>query len=667
MALAAGTLLGPYQIQSPLGGGGMGEVYLARDMRLDRDVAIKVLAGSLAHRTDVRDRFEREARAIASLNHPHICVVHDVGHQAGTDYLVMEYLEGETLAQRLNHGPQPLPEVLRLGAQIGDALDRAHRSGITHRDLKPANIFLVRRGGPSGPPDVKLLDFGLAKLRPRPVSPEEQPTASDPLTAQGTILGTLHYMAPEQLEGNEADARSDIFSLGAVLYEMATGKRAFEGTSQASLIAAIMASEPPAMSTTQPMTPPAFDRLGRKCLRKDPDERWQSARDVTDELRWTAESSSIVSASTVVATAVQSAKRAAPRRLVIAAVALLALLALVVAGFAAWPRIMGGAPAVSSAVPVRFTVGPPDKGRLPPRNTAFAFLSLSPDGTTLAFQAEGPTGVNQLWMRKLASAVAVPIPGTDGALGPFCSPDSRFIGFVADTRLKKVPAAGGPVQTIVELTGVAFGTWNRQGTIVFSSGTRGLMRVSDAGGMSSQVTQLDTDANEVSHTHPNFLPDGEHFLFLVRSALPGRGGVFVSSLGSRERARVLADVSPAVYVEPGYVLFHRDGTLMAQPFDATRLATTGEAVPIAEAVQFNTTLRNASFAASQNGTVAYRTASSSASRTFVWVGRKGRRSPFPWRQTAISRVVCRPTAPASPCKSRRGTTRYGFSISGGRR
>ena len=261
----------------------------------------------------MRDRFEREARAIASLNHPHICVVHDVGHQAGTDYLVMEYLEGETLAQRLKHGLLPLPEVLRLGAQIGDALDKAHRTGITHRDLKPANIFLVRRGGPSGPPDVKLLDFGLAKLRPPPVSPEEQPTASDPLTAQGTILGTLHYMAPEQLEGNEADARSDIFSLGAVLYQMATGKRAFEGTSQASL-SRDHGAEPAAMSTIQPMTPPTFDRLVRKCLRKDPDERWQSARDVTDELRWTAESSSIASASTVVATAVQSAKRAAPRR-----------------------------------------------------------------------------------------------------------------------------------------------------------------------------------------------------------------------------------------------------------------------------------------------------------------------------------------------------------------
>ena len=294
--------------------------------------------------------------------------------------------------------------------------------------------------------------------------------------------------------------------------------------------------------------------------------------------------------------------RGAPR-LVIAAVAL--GLALVVAGFAAWPRIMGGAPAVSSAVPVRFTVGPPDKGRLPPPNTMFAFLSLSPDGTTLAFQAEGPTGVNQLWMRKLDSAVAVPIPGTDGALGPFWSPDSRFIGFVADTRLKKVPAAGGPVQTIVELTGVAFGTWNRQGTIVFSSGTLGLMRVSDAGGMSSQVTQLDTGANEVSHSHPNFLPDGEHFLFLVRSALPGRGGVFVSSLGSREQARVLADVSPAVYVEPGYVLFHRDGTLMAQPFDATPARDDGRGG--ADRGSLNTThARNTSFAASQNGTVAYR-------------------------------------------------------------
>src|SRR5258706_11492379 len=287
MAILLGNRLGPFEILSSIGAGGMGEVYRARDTRLDRIVAIKVLPTHLADRSDLRERFEREARTIASLNHPHICTLFDIGQQDGIDYLVMEYLEGETLAQRLQKGPLPLEQVLQYAIEISDALDKAHRKGVTHRDLKPGNIMLTKSG-------TKLLDFGLAKLKqevaPANVQLSELPTANDPLTAQGTIVGTLQYMAPEQLEGKEeVDARTDIFPFGAVVYEMATGKRAFEGKSQASLIAAILEREPPAMSSLQPMTPPALDRVVRKCLSKEPDKRWQAASDVCDELKWIAE------------------------------------------------------------------------------------------------------------------------------------------------------------------------------------------------------------------------------------------------------------------------------------------------------------------------------------------------------------------------------------------
>jgi eukaryotic-like serine/threonine-protein kinase len=283
MAVVPGQRLGPYEILSAIGMGGMGEVYRARDTRLERTVAIKILPDRLADRPDLRERFEREAKTIASLNHPHICVLHDIGHHNGSDYLVMEHLEGDTLAQRLGRGPLPPDQVLLYAIEIADPLDKAHRKGITHRDLKPGNIVLSKTG-------AKLMDFGLAKLRqgiaPAAAPVSAFPTAQDPITVEGTILGTLQYMAPEQVEGKEADARTDIFALGAVVYEMATGKKAFQGKSQASVIGKILETDPPPISSIQPMTPPALDRVVKKCLRKDPDERWQSARDVTDELKW---------------------------------------------------------------------------------------------------------------------------------------------------------------------------------------------------------------------------------------------------------------------------------------------------------------------------------------------------------------------------------------------
>src|SRR6202047_1262529 len=289
MAILPGRRLGPYEVLSPIGAGGMGEVYKARDTRLDRIVAIKVLPTHLADRSELRERFDREAKTIASLNHPHICTLHDIGHHDGIDYLVMEYLEGETLAQRLQKGSLPLEQVLQYAIEIADALDKAHRQGVTHRDLKPGNIMMTKSG-------TKLLDFGLAKLKqevaPANVQLSQLPTASDPLTGHGTIVGTLQYMAPEQLEEKEVDARTDIFAFGAVVYEMATGKRAFEGKSQASLIAKILETDPPPISSLQPMTPPALDRVVKRCLAKEPEKRWQTASDLCEELKWIAEGGS---------------------------------------------------------------------------------------------------------------------------------------------------------------------------------------------------------------------------------------------------------------------------------------------------------------------------------------------------------------------------------------
>jgi serine/threonine protein kinase len=285
MSVTTGTKLGPYEILSPLGAGGMGEVYRAKDTRLDRIVAIKVLPERLSDNPDLKARFEREARAISQLTHPHICTLYDVGHQNEIDYLVIEYLEGETLAQRLTKGALPIDQVMRIGVEIASALDKAHRGGVVHRDLKPGNVMLTKAG-------AKLLDFGLAKGVTLGGNEPTAMTMTKPITGEGTIVGTFQYMAPEQLEGKDADARTDIFAFGAVLYEMSTGKRAFEGSSRASLIASIMSAQPRAVSELQPMTPPALDRLIRKCLAKDPENRWQNSADVADELRWIAEGGS---------------------------------------------------------------------------------------------------------------------------------------------------------------------------------------------------------------------------------------------------------------------------------------------------------------------------------------------------------------------------------------
>jgi eukaryotic-like serine/threonine-protein kinase len=456
MPLASGIRLGPYEIESPLGAGGMGEVYKALDTRLNRTVAVKILPAALAGDPVFRDRFEREAKTIASLTHPHICTLYDVGRHDGTDYLVMEHLEGETLAARLDRGALNLDEALRAAIEVADALDRAHRSGIVHRDLKPANVFLVRRRGSSDHAIAKLLDFGLAKPSNAvgaAAGLSMLPTTPPGLTAQGTILGTFQYMAPEQLEGGEADARTDIFAFGAVLYEMVTGRKAFDGKSHASLISSIMSSQPPPVSSVQTLSPPALEQLITRCLAKNPDDRWQSARDLKMQLTWIAELTP--TSATVIAPASRSRERLAWATAGLASVALVGAVAMLAT------RRTPAAPIQAS----QFAILPPEKANF---NPDLRTVSIAPDGRELVFAASGADGASLLWVRPFESLSARPLRGTEDGISPFWSPDSRSIGFFARGKLKKIDVAGGPAQTLADAPFPFGGTWNRDGVIVFA-------------------------------------------------------------------------------------------------------------------------------------------------------------------------------------------------------
>ena len=617
MTLSTGTRLGPYEILSPLGAGGMGEVYRARDTRLERTIAIKVLPDRLSGSAEVRQRFEREAKAISQLSHPHICALYDVGNQDGVEYLVMEYLEGETLADRLANGPLLLNQMLRYGAEIADALDKAHRQGIVHRDLKPGNVMLTKTG-------VKLLDFGLAKA----IAPEipmsdltSNPTAAarSDLTGEGTILGTLSYIAPEQLEGKEAGARTDIFALGATLYEMATGRKAFSGSSRASLISAILRDDPPPISSIQPLTPHALDRAVRKCLAKDPEDRWQNAADLGSELKWIAE---VGSQAGMTVPGISRDRRRMRLAWYLAATFFLALLASL---FHA-SRRSREAPKV-----IRFSLASPEKAEFF-RHPASNSLALSPDGSSLAFVAV--TGGNavtggktSLWVRSLEAVTAVRLKGTEDAIGPFWSPDGRSIGFFAQGKLKKIAAAGGPPQA---LCNIAFGnaaTWGRDGTILFAEwegGREGIYRVSAEGGAATQVTSYDGSRGERSQSWPVFLPDGRHFLYLS-GAFDGpkeSRSLWVGSLGSQQTHRIMVVDSRVAYCPPGYLLFSRDGTLLAQPFDAGALRVTGDPTPISDNVWLHRATGNAAFSVSENGNVVYQAGPNPARLT--WRDRSGR-------------------------------------------
>jgi Tol biopolymer transport system component len=575
----------------------MGEVYKARDTRLERMVAIKVLPQHLSASPEVRQRFEREAKTISQLSHPHICALYDVGREGETEYLVMEYLEGETLADRLARGALPLEETLRCGVEISDALDRAHRQGIIHRDLKPGNVMLTKSG-------VKLLDFGLARVL-APEGPVESltsaPTAAKDLTREGAILGTLSYMAPEQLEGKKSDARTDIFALGAVLFEMATGKKAFAGSSQASLISAIMSSEPPSISAVQPMSPPALDRVTQRCLAKDPERRWQSARDIALEIE------AVAGGSEAVVTGAGLARTG------VAGWAVAALLLLALALLGPWGRH----PAPARA-PVRFTVPPP-------AGSAFGgMLALSPDGRTLAVVATTADGRDLLFLRPLDSLDARPLGGTDGAAYPFWSPDSRSLAFFAQGKLKRIDASGGSLRTLCDVPMPRGGSWGSSGTIVVSADAGGQMRfVSESGGESRPIAHLASRGGE-SYRWPSFLPDGRHFLYFALTGSGTETGVWVASLDSNETNRLAVADSGAIYCSPGYLLYRTGDRLVAQPFDARRLRTTGEAVPLVEDVWWDgiSTLATA-FTVSPTGVLAYQTGGLSLTRLLLY-DRNGR-------------------------------------------
>jgi Tol biopolymer transport system component len=602
MTLAPNTRLGPYEIIAPLGAGGMGEVYRARDPRLGRDVAIKVLPEHLSASPELRARFEREARTVSSLNHPHICTLHDIGREGDTDFLVLELVEGETLAERLAKGPLPAVDTLRIGIEIADALDKAHRAGIVHRDLKPGNIMLAKSG-------AKLMDFGLARaagLGPGAASLSQSPTMTRPLTAEGSIVGTFQYMSPEQLDGGEADARADLWALGAVLYEMATGQKAFKGHSQASLIASILKEEPQPISQVQPLAPPALDRLIRACLAKDPEQRVQTAHDVKLHLQWIAEGGSQAGVPAPVAA---RRRRRESLAWVVAAVALVGALGLAMTGMLRRPAPPGV---------LRFQVDGPSNA------ATLGWPRLSPDGTMLAFLASDSNGVQRIWVRPLAALEPRSLPGTEGAGRPFWSPDSRFLGYIAESKLRKVPVAGGPPVTLADTPSGWDGTWGTRDLILFDGGPNDSIRgVPASGGTVRGYTRFDRAANESQQGWPFFLPDGKHFLYVSsRGAALNQGSITIGTIDS-DRTRTLGQTDGRVeYVPQGYLVFTREGTLMAQPFDARALKTTGDPVPVGE----NITMGNAAgfFSVSATGMLAYRSGRGREQSQLRWFDRSGK-------------------------------------------
>ena len=601
MPIITGKRLGPYEILSAVGAGGMGEVYRARDTRLDRIVAIKILPDHLADRAELRDRFEREAKTISSLNHPHICTLYDVGHQDGTDFLVMEYLEGETLAARLVKGLLPLDQVLKYAIEIADALDKAHRKGITHRDLKPGNIMLTKSG-------AKLLDFGLAKLKQEvaPATPISQlPTMKSAITGEGTILGTLQYMAPEQVEAKEVDARTDIFAFGAVVYEMATGRKAFDGKTSASVMAKILEVDPPSMASLQPMTPSALDRVVKTSLAKEPDERWQAAGDLCRELKWIAEGGSQV-------TSGPKGIRALGRRALILSFGTL-LLGAAIGGIAIWNL----KPFRSSQPITRTVINLPPGQQLAGLDAGPA-VAVSPDGTRIAYVA-AQGGTQQLYLRTMDNLEAKPVSGTQGAVAPFFSPDGQWLGFFAEGKLKKVLVSGGAV---IPLGDIALGSrgvsWGSRGTIAFASAVAGpLQKMSEAGSTAQPLTRL--EKGESSHHWPEFLPGGGAVLFAAGQQ------VAVQSVETGERRNLVQPGTYPRYAPSGHLVYAQAGTLMAVPFDPKQLRVTAStAIPVEEGVLQSLTTGATQFSLSDTGTLIYVPGSVKATqRRLAWVTRNG--------------------------------------------
>jgi len=675
MALSSGTRLGPYEILSPIGAGGMGEVYRAKDTRLDRVVAIKVVLGHVSADAEFRERFDREARAISSLDHPHICTLHDVGHEGDIDFLVMQYLEGETLADRLargsrptsdptraqaaasttaatdiataigavstmSRGPLPLDVTLRYAAEIAGALDAAHRRNIVHRDLKPGNVMLTKSG-------TKLLDFGLAKLAEQsPVGGfGDMATRTSPLTGQGALLGTLHYMSPEQLEGRNVDSRSDIFAFGALLFEMLSGRRAFDppsasgqASSPASVIAAIIGADPPSLAeladvkTRLPLVAhSALERLLKKCLAKNPDDRWQSAADLSDELKWINEERLRAAVPTdAPAVATTAAPVASPgRERLWMGVAATAVVAAIAIGVWLYPR------PVPPPEPISFSVDGPEDETLA---SAAGLVSISPDGQSIAFVTGEPTA-RKLWIRKLGSLTATPVASGGGAFHPAWSPEGRSIAFTTSdspANLKRIDVAGGPALTLAEVA-TERPAWSPHGVIVYTAPRPDgrLFSVPERGGPSTAVTQLDKERQESLHSWPVFLPDGRRFVYLARSTDPSKSALYLASLDSPTRTH-LVDVLSMAEIVPGFLLYVRDGTLIAHPFDPEAGRLTGDPMPVLEDVVFNTNNGRAAFAVSSTGVLVYRAGSEiSRASVLTWfdqtgkeVGKVGERADF---------------------------------------
>ena len=608
MSLVAGTKLGRYEIRSKLGAGGMGEVYRARDERLNREVAIKVLPISFSADKDRLARFEQEAQAASALNHPNILVVYDVGTNDGAPYVVSELLEGETLRGRISGNPLAQRRAIDYALQIAHGLAAAHEKGIVHRDLKPDNIFITNDGR------VKILDFGLAKLTQLDgdQAQTEIPTRrvdTDP----GVVMGTVGYISPEQLKGRPVDQRSDIFSFGAILYEMLSGKRAFHGESAAETMSAILKEDPPELSDTNKTVSPALERLVTHCLEKNPEARFHSARDLAFALE-ALSGSSPTSAQTVAMPGFAS-RRWTRRELILGSVAAVGVVAAVALAVALALSYFRRAPTEPHAV--RLFINPPEK-------TSFGSFAISPDGRRLVYSAADASGKSLLWARSLDSITAQLLSGTEDALFPFWSPDSRFIGFFAAGKLKKIEISSGTVQTLCGASVPRGGTWSQNGVIVFGpTPNERLYQVSVAGGEPVPATKLDPSRQEASHRWPHFLPDGRHFLYSVLGG-PQSQGIYVTSLDGSETRRLLnISNSVAAYAAPGYLLFRRDSTLMAQAFDADKLQLSGEPFTVAEQVGFDLGTFQTFFSASQTGLLAY--SSNTGGKTqLTWIDRGGK-------------------------------------------